>query len=341
MSGCLKWPFGWKHDRSDGRWMLRKGWKRERLIHHAKVPWMHRRIAHARHDQDGHQEDRAVVIRWVFSGCWYRARECCCQSWSTPSPRFTVAIFCGVGWRYGWEEKRCWPRNDRHGSHPARWWPCPCLGSDEHAKGARVALDSLLNTFMKTCSFSLTTFPFHSSWFSSLCLFGSPSIRLSTHTVDWVCKNVSPHQERLDDLCPCGWLDRSCFLLPLWLSCLVRLPSWVNTHCRPSKSRIWDPRRLGDAHAKVATNVQRILQHDRSKPSRLGWVRIKKTNSSNVLKTFNTSCFSLSPKSIRDQNRLVKTPLQENVDDKHSTLLKTAFYMQGDIKRTKELMSAQ
>ncbi|KAG1171543.1 hypothetical protein G6F46_011409 [Rhizopus delemar] len=183
---------------------------------------MHRRIAHARHDQDGHQEDRAVVIRWVFSGC---------SQW----------LF-SVVWGEGTGEKR----ND----------------------------------------------------------------------VDHEMIDMGLIQRD-------G--DRALVLVGSQVSAyLGRLPSGYQLTLLTEYARTYHHTKNGSMTSVPADD----------------WTDLASCYHFDCLVSFDCRA-GLSPKSIRDQNRLVKTPLQENVDDKHSTLLKTAFYMQGDIKRTKELMSAQ
>ena len=109
----------------------------------------------------------------------------------------------------------------------------------------------------------------------------------------------------------------------------VPLVRWTN----PRSSCSLDPRNVSDD--KVATKVQQILQNYKSKTSLLFWVWIK-TSSSNVLKRFSASCFSLSLTSLPVTNVVWSNwrhSFKIILGAKHNTLL----YTQGDIKRAKEM----
>ncbi|KAI9282667.1 ATP synthase subunit beta [Sporodiniella umbellata] len=121
-----------------------------------------------------------------------------------------------------------------------------------------------------------------------------------------------------------------------------------------SKSRILDPRIVGDEHYKVATEVQQILQNYKSLQDIIAILGMDELSEEDKLvverarkiQRFLSQPFAVAQVFTGYEGRLVK--LQETIRSfkeilagKHDALPETAFYMQGDIsdvqKRAEEL----
>ncbi|KAI9302469.1 F1/V1/A1 complex, alpha/beta subunit of ATPase, partial [Cunninghamella echinulata] len=121
-----------------------------------------------------------------------------------------------------------------------------------------------------------------------------------------------------------------------------------------SKSRILDPRIVGDEHYKVATEVQQILQNYKSLQDIIAILGMDELSEEDKLvverarkiQRFLSQPFAVAQVFTGYEGRLVKLQdtirsFQEILDGKHDALPESAFYMQGDIsdviKRAEEL----
>jgi F-type H+-transporting ATPase subunit beta len=121
-----------------------------------------------------------------------------------------------------------------------------------------------------------------------------------------------------------------------------------------SKSRILDPRIVGDEHYKVATEVQQILQNYKSLQDIIAILGMDELSEEDKLvverarkiQRFLSQPFAVAQVFTGYEGRLVKLAdtirsFQEILGGKHDNLPESAFYMQGDIndvqKRAEEL----
>ena len=121
-----------------------------------------------------------------------------------------------------------------------------------------------------------------------------------------------------------------------------------------SKSRILDPRIVGDEHYSVATGVQQILQNYKSLQDIIAILGMDELSEEDKLvverarkiQRFLSQPFAVAQVFTGYEGRLVKLQdtirsFKEILDGKHDALPETAFYMQGDIsdviKRSEEL----
>lgn len=121
-----------------------------------------------------------------------------------------------------------------------------------------------------------------------------------------------------------------------------------------SKSRILDPRIVGDEHYKVATEVQQILQNYKSLQDIIAILGMDELSEEDKLvverarkiQRFLSQPFAVAQVFTGYEGRLVKLQdtirsFKEILGGKHDALPETAFYMQGDIndvqKRAEEL----
>ncbi|CDH58366.1 atp synthase f1 beta subunit [Lichtheimia corymbifera JMRC:FSU:9682] len=121
-----------------------------------------------------------------------------------------------------------------------------------------------------------------------------------------------------------------------------------------SKSRILDPRIVGDEHYSVATGVQQILQNYKSLQDIIAILGMDELSEEDKLvverarkiQRFLSQPFAVAQVFTGYEGRLVKLTdtirsFREILDGKHDSLPESAFYMQGDIsdviKRAEEL----
>ncbi|ORE12346.1 C-terminal domain of alpha and beta subunits of F1 ATP synthase, partial [Rhizopus microsporus] len=121
-----------------------------------------------------------------------------------------------------------------------------------------------------------------------------------------------------------------------------------------SKSRILDPRIVGEEHYKVATEVQQILQNYKSLQDIIAILGMDELSEEDKLvverarkiQRFLSQPFAVAQVFTGYEGRLVKLQdtirsFKEILAGKHDNLPENAFYMQGDIndvqKRAEEL----